>query len=99
MSAIGYQLSAERQIGGGHSFGRKPIAEGRSPRGSIQPKKLAHVAIVLFLTVFGAQVEMQLVDDLDAEVLQPFVPAVGTDVVVDATAGFVVHGRLRQLTS
>src|SRR5204862_280225 len=49
------------------------------------------------LAALGAQVGAHLVDDLDAEVAQPVVPAVGADGRVDAPAEFVVHGRLRQL--
>src|SRR5437764_2948725 len=65
--------------------------------GSIESEKLAHVTVVLGLAVLRAQVEAQLVDDLDAVVLQPVVPAVGADRFVDTPADLVTHGRARQL--
>src|SRR5262245_32000734 len=46
--------------------------------------------------VFLAQVEPHLVDDLDAEVAEPVVPALGAHPVVDALADLVVHRRACQ---
>src|SRR5436309_15059186 len=63
----------------------------------LQPQIFAHVAVVLFLAPLGAQVEAQLVDDLDAVVLEPALPAVGADGLVDALADLVLHGRGGQL--
>src|SRR5206468_492235 len=72
---------------------RRPLP----PRRSLQAEVFAHVAVVLFLAVRRAQVEAQLVDDLDAVVAQPLVPAVGTDRLVNPAADLVVHRRRRQL--
>src|SRR5205823_3172761 len=45
---------------------RRPAAALQKKGSRFEPKKLAHVAVVLFLAAFRAQVEAQLVDDLDA---------------------------------
>src|SRR5262249_47505857 len=63
-----------------------------------EAEELAHVAVVLLLAALRAEVQPQLVDDLDAVVAQPTLPAVGADVLVDAPADLVVHRRRRELT-
>src|SRR5438046_2547220 len=66
---------------------------------SFEAEELAHVAVVLRLAVFGAQVEPQLVDHLDAVIAKPVLPAVRTNRLVDALADLVIHRRLGQLVS
>src|SRR5207245_10640768 len=55
----------------------------------LESEELVHVLVVLFLPVLAAQVEPQLVDDLDAVIAQPFVPAFSADLAVDAVMDVV----------
>src|SRR5262249_56544410 len=67
---------------GGNGRTRRPCrSPGGIPAGlsSFEPEEFTHVPGVLFLAALAAQVKAQLVDDLDAEVAQPLVPAVGAD--------------------
>src|SRR5262249_39704467 len=61
---------------------------------SFQSEELAHVAIVLFLSAFRAQVEAEFVDDLDAVIADPVHPAIRTYRGVNALADLVGHRRL-----
>src|SRR5262245_31717865 len=65
--------------------------------GLVEAEEAHHVAVVLFLPALGAQVESELVDDLDAVLLEPFFPAVGADGGMDAPAQVVAERRARQL--
>src|SRR5579864_9052979 len=47
--------------------------------------------------MLGAKVEAEFVDDFDAVIAEPVVPAVGTDFALNALAHFIRHGRLGQL--
>src|SRR5437016_866913 len=73
----------------------KPSSPCRPPR-SLQPERLAHDLVVGFLAALRTQVESHLVDDLDAQVAQPVVPAVGADVLVNLLAQLVAHWRPRE---
>src|SRR5438105_716183 len=64
---------------------------------SFESEEAPHVLIVLFLPVFRAQVQAQLVDDLDGIVAEPIVPAVGTDLFVDLLPDRIGHRRPGQL--
>ena len=50
------------------------------------------------LAELGAQVEAKLVDDLDAVVAEPFLPALGANFRMDPASDVVADGRRRQLT-
>src|SRR5262245_58098149 len=71
---------------------------GSRLRRVFEPEELVHVLVVLFLAEFRAQVEAQLVDHLDAVVAQPVVPAVGTDLAVDANVDVVRKRRAGELS-
>src|SRR5262249_50672274 len=73
------------------------IRRNWSARTLLQPEELNHVAVVQLLMILAAQVETHLVDDLDAEIAQPVVPAIGTYGLVDAPADLVVHRVAGQL--
>src|SRR3712207_7301431 len=60
----------------------------RPPRSTLFP----------YTTLFRSQVEAHLVNDLDAQVAQPVLPAVGTDRLVNALAKLVAEGGLGQLS-
>src|SRR5262245_25219581 len=64
----------------------------------LKPKKSAHVLVVLVLAVFGTQVEAELVDDLDAIIAEPFLPALGANLGLNPAADLVVNWRRRQRT-
>src|SRR5262249_24364882 len=53
---------------------------------------------VLVLAVFGTQVEAELVDDLDAIIAEPFLPALGANLGLNPAADLVVNWRRRQRT-
>src|SRR5262249_53167849 len=59
----------------------------------LEPEEPAHVAVVLGLAELGAEVQPQLVNDLDAQVAEPQRPARGADVAVDALADLVGDRR------
>src|SRR5690349_9183032 len=63
----------------------------------LEPEELMHVLVVLFLAELAAQVEPQLVDHLDAVVPQPVIPAVGTNLAIDAVVDVVGQRRAREL--
>src|SRR5262245_6504219 len=64
---------------------------------SLKSKERTHDLIVGRCMVFAAQVEAVLVDDLDAVVPQPLVPAIRADFVGNALADLIVDRRARQL--
>src|SRR5207245_759357 len=66
-------------------------------RRSFDAQVFAHVAVILVLAALSAQVEAQLIDDLDAVVFEPVLPAIGTDFLVDLLAKVIGHGRPGQL--
>jgi len=62
-----------------------------------QSQKLAHVLVVLGHGGLARQVQAQLVDHFHAHVLEPGVPAVRADLLLDFQPQFVGHRRLVQL--
>src|SRR5436309_427303 len=64
----------------------------------LESQKLFHVPIILFGAAVGAQIEAQFVDNLDAVVLEPLLPAIGADGFVDALADVAGERRLGELS-
>src|SRR5260370_21874982 len=62
-----------------------------------ESQKLAHDLVVDLLALFGAQIEAHFIDDFDAVISEPFRPAVGANVGLNASAQVVVDRRARQL--
>src|SRR5579872_4453764 len=63
----------------------------------LEAHEIAHVVIVIGLTEVGAEVEPVFVDQLDTQVLEPEVPASGTDVAVNPFSNGIGERCCRQL--
>src|SRR5712691_7030124 len=82
-------------------IGRRRRRAGTAPEvhgeRSCDAQRFAHYLVVNLGALLGAEVEAHFVDDLDAQIAQPVLPAVGTDAGVDLLAQFAAHGRLGKL--
>src|SRR5262245_60424604 len=66
-------------------------------RRSCQSQRFTHDLVVDVGPLLGAEVEPHFVDYFDAQVAEPIVPALGTNIGMNFLADFVGHGRLGQL--
>src|SRR5262245_193151 len=63
---------------------------------SRQPQSFFHDLIINLLTLLGGKVQAHFIDHLDADVAEPVIPAIGTDIVKNLLAQVIAHGWFGQ---